>query len=94
MENDAAIAAADAASLAKYFLADTGGRVVGGRVAGEAILATVVDATKDDRLALKSLFVPWPLARYGTNRSWFYAESMVPTNDGIDDHEERASIFR
>ena len=87
METDAAITAANAASLAKYFLADTGGRVVGGRVAGEAILATVVDATKDDRLALKSLFVPWPLARYGTNRSWIYAVSMVHTNDGIDDHE-------
>ena len=26
-------------------------------------------------------------ARYGTNRSWFYAESMVSTDDGIDDHE-------
>ena len=87
MENDAAIAAADAASLAKYFLADTGGRVAGGRVAGELILATVVDATKDDRLALNSLFVSWPLARYGTNRSWFYAESMVPTYAGIDGHE-------
>ena len=49
MENDAAIAAADAALLAKYFLADTGGRVAGGRVAGELILATVVDATKNRR---------------------------------------------
>ena len=49
MENDAAITAANAASLAKYFLADPGGCFVGGRVAGEAILATVVDATKQRR---------------------------------------------